>query len=114
MEICGITISSQQYDEISSRMGEGFTVDALKHRFRRLKSQSGKAGGATPRKAGTTPKANKTGSTPKASRGRQQKRDVDDDNDDEEQPESPTKKIKHEEKLDDDAGESYFDQPEQV
>ncbi|KAL0262505.1 hypothetical protein SLS55_001473 [Diplodia seriata] len=74
MDVCGVTINGTQYNEIAERMGDGFTVEALKHRFRRIKSQSGKAagGGGTPRKGGTTPKALKTGGTPRSGRSKKQ------------------------------------------
>ncbi|KAK0642577.1 hypothetical protein DIS24_g8918 [Lasiodiplodia hormozganensis] len=166
MDVCGITISSRQYDEIAERMGEGeqalplstspslhfrffahiiiaartgFTAEALKHRFRKIKAQAGtggsKSGGSSPRKA-ATPKANKTtdaaskssNKTPRSSTLKRNAKNyaepVTDEEDAEEEkiPESPTKKIKKEQKEDDEvedsgtgAAESYFDaQPEQV
>ncbi|KAL1643140.1 hypothetical protein SLS58_005109 [Diplodia intermedia] len=131
MDVCGVTINGTQYEEIAEKMGDGFTVDAIKHRFRRIKSQSGKAAGGgngTPRKGGTTPKAVKT-SARKADNGEKKRAsprkraaksyaeaatDDEDDGDDPEEPESPTKKVKHEKEDDDAAGKSFFDQDEEV
>lgn len=116
---------------ISSSPRTGFTAEALKHRFRKIKAQAG--GGSSPRKA-ATPKSNKTSAaasksnkTPRSSARKRNTKNYsetatdEEDADDEEDkvPESPTKKVKKEQTEDDEVGsgngaESYFDQPDQV
>ncbi|GIZ45703.1 hypothetical protein CKM354_000886000 [Cercospora kikuchii] len=102
-------MKAPDFNEVVAGMPEGVTVEACKHRMRKIKKEieamevgtssasgSGTVGGSTPAKSGGGKKANSTPATGKRKAGKKAAAESDEspscDQDDKE--ESPTKKLK--------------------
>ncbi|KAF4308273.1 hypothetical protein GTA08_BOTSDO04732 [Botryosphaeria dothidea] len=117
LEVCGLVINNEQYEQIAEHMGEGFTRYSIQHRFRNIKKKLGNTNGASPTKgkttaskvSKTTPRKNKKNGngvdddpeqTPRAASRKRPLQSYDeppsDDDEEAKEPESPTKKLKQE------------------
>ncbi|EKG15474.1 hypothetical protein MPH_07345 [Macrophomina phaseolina MS6] len=125
MEVAEIKLSKEQWTTVAEKLGEEFTMEGVRQHVQ--KALRTKAAGSSPTKAAATPKAK----APKAG-GRKKKTKDDDadqtpsssprkrgasknasaltDGDDIEEPESPTKKVKHEDVEAGGQSGSFFDQ----